>query len=183
MNSKLTLNDIDTNYVKKVYEQKYRKKRNIDGIKIIPIVNIPSEEGDFSELIRFQNGAVKQIPGFSVSQINRTRLLPNSIKAWHLHFKQDYIWYLSPYSHLLVGLWDLRKKSKTKGMTMRFIMGSGRSQLLYIPHGVAQGCMVLNNEPVDLYIFTNLPFDLKNLDEHRLPWDSLGTEFWKPQRD
>ncbi len=183
MNSKLTLNDIDTNYVKKVYDQKYYKKRKIDGVKIIPVYNIPSEEGDFSEVVRFQKGEAKLIPGFSIEQINRTRLLPNSIKAWHLHFKQDYIWYVSPFSHLIVGLWDMRKKSKTKGEVMRFVMGSGASQLLYIPHGVAQGCMVVSNEPVDLYIFTNLQFDLKNLDEHRLSWDSLGSDFWKPQRD
>lgn len=183
MNSKLTLNDIDANYVKKVYDQKYYKKRKIDGVKIIPIHNIPSEEGDFSEVIRFQKGEAKQIPGFFVSQMNRTRLLPNTVKAWHLHFKQDYIWYVSPFSHLIVGLWDLRKKSKTKGEVMRLVMGGGLSQLLFIPHGVAQGCRVVSYEPVDLYIFTNLHFDLKNLDEHRLPWDTLGAEFWKVQRD
>lgn len=183
MNSKLTLKDIIIKYRKKVYSQTYAQSTLLEGVKVHPIQNIPSEEGDFSEVIRFQKGEASLIPGFNVAQMNRTRLLPGSIKAWHLHFQQDYIWYISPFSHLIVGLWDLRKKSKTKGKTMRMVMGSGKSQLLYIPHGVAQGSMVVSRKPVDLYVFTNLPFDLKNLDEHRLPWDSIGSDFWKSKRD
>lgn len=183
MNSKLTSKDIILKYRKKVYDQKYIQSTLLQGVKIIPLHNIPSEEGDFSEVIRFQKGEVELIPGFKVAQINRTRLLPGSVKAWHLHFEQDYIWYVSPFSHLVIGLWDLRKKSETKGKTVRMVLGSGKSQLIFIPHGVAQGAMVVGREPVDLYIFTNLHFDLKNLDEHRLPWDSLGADFWKPKRD
>ncbi len=183
MNSKLTLKDIILKYRKKVYDQSYSQFNLLEGVKIVTLKNIPSEEGDFSEVMRFKKREVELIPGFNVAQINRTLLLPGSIKAWHLHFQQDYVWYISPFSHLVVGLWDLRKRSETKGKTMRMVMGAGKSQLLFIPHGVAQGAMVVSKEPVDLYVFTNLHFDLKNLDEHRLPWDSLGSDFWKPKRD
>ena len=183
MSSKLTARDIDPKYRKFVYSQDYTSTKSIKGVKIVPLHSISSEEGDFSEIIRLNKGNLVQLPFFKVAQVNRTRLLPGAIKAWHLHYRQDYVWYVSPFHHLVAGLWDLRKDSKTMGTTMRIVLGSGVSSLLFIPHGIAQGSIVVCNEPVDLYIFSNVQFDLKNLDEHRLPWDSLGKDFWSPQRD
>lgn len=180
----LSLKDISNKYRKKIYNQKYINKTTIDGVKIINLKSIPSEEGDLSEIVRINNKSeILSIPEFKVAQINRTRLLPNSIKAWHLHFKQDFIWYISPYNHLFVGLWDLRKGSKTEDKTMRIVLGGGQSQLLYIPHGVAQGTAVFENKPVDLFVFSNLEFNFNNLDEKRLPWDIKSKSFWLPKKD
>lgn len=108
---------------------------------------------------------------------------PGSIKAWHLHFKQDFVWYISPFDHLFVGLWDLRKNSKTKGKTMRIVLGFGKSELLFIPKGVAQGSSVFQSNPLDLYVFVNKKFNINHPDEKRLPWDSLGEDFWKAKKD
>ena len=179
----LTIGDIDEKNQKNIYKQNYISAHSIEGVKIIDLKNIPSEEGDFSEIVRLSKGKIKQIPDFEVVQINRTQLLPGSIKAWHLHFKQDFIWYVAPFDHLFVGLWDLRKKSKTNERTMRIILGAGKSQLLFIPKGVAQGAAVFQHLPLDLYVFSNQQFNIKNPDEKRLPWDSLGKEFWFPKKD
>ena len=183
-NKILTLNAISVKHRKKVYNQKYSLPTIIDGVKLIDLRSIPGEEGDLSEIIRVNiNGEISSIPGFKIAQLNRTRLIPNSVKAWHLHFKQDFVWYVSPYDHLFVGLWDLRKNSKTEDKTMRLILGGGQSQLLFIPHGIAQGSAVFQNKPVDLFVFSNTQFDLNNLDEKRLPWNSKGKNFWLPKRD
>lgn len=180
----LILNDISDKFKKKIYNQKYLETISIDGVKLINLESIPSEEGDLSEIVRINSkGETTSLPGFKIAQINRTRLIPHSIKAWHLHFKQDFLWYVSPYSHLFVGLWDLRKDSKTEDKTMRIVLGGGQSQLLFIPHGVAQGSAVFQNKPIDLYVFSNIQFDLKDLDEKRLPWDSKGKSFWLPKKD
>ncbi len=176
--------DIDKNIRTKVYSQNYLKHRTIKDVNIIKLQNIASEEGDFGELMRLnKNNTLQSIPGFKVAQINRTHLIPGSIKAWHLHYRQDEVWYACPSDHVLVGLWDVRVNSPTYGSTMRHVLGAGTSQLIHIPHGVAHGSVVLSSKPIELYVFVNMHFKIKNHDERRFPWDSLGADFWLPRKD
>lgn len=184
MTKVLNLEDIDESVRNKVYLQNYDKHEYIEGVKIIELVNYINEDGDFSEILRLNSvGEVEQIPGFKLAQINRTMLNPQSIKAWHLHFKQDEIFYIAPIFGLFVGLWDVRKNSPTAGKIMRIALGSGQSHLLYVPRGIAHGNANFTFEPIQLYYLTNNLFNPQTPDEHRIKWDALGTEFWKPQRD
>lgn len=184
MPKSLSIEDIDDKIKSKVYTQNYSKKTGIEGVRLIPLINHVGEEGDLSEIIKTDDhGNIIDFPGFTIVQINRTRLNPKSIKAWHLHFKQDEIWYVVPNAELLVGLWDVRKVSPTKNATMRIVLGGGGSPLLYIPRGVAHGSANLTNQAVELFYFVNQTFNLKDPDEHRIPWDAKGENFWTPQRD
>ncbi len=184
MTKTLTLADIEDNIQPKIYTQNYNFDTHIEGVKIIKLTNHIGEEGDFSEIMKLNStGEVKEVPGFKLEQINRTKLSPKSVKAWHLHFKQDEIWYIAPPYHVFVGLWDVRKSAKTVGKTMRIGLGGGESRLLYIPRGVAHGSANFSYEPVQLYYFTNEAFDPDNPDEKRINWDALGPEFWQPARD
>lgn len=183
MNKALTIDDIDEARRGEIYVQDYSAKPTIDGVKIIPVKNFIGEDGDFSEIIRLTNGEIEGIEGMKVAQVNRSKLLPGSIKGWHLHFEQEDIFYLPPSDSLLVGLWDLRKISGTSGVSMKITLGAGVSSLLYIPRGVAHGMVNISGEPIDLFYFVNSQFDAKNPDERRLPWDSLGADFWVPQKD
>lgn len=166
-----------------MYQAKYKREPRIEGVQIISLKDCITEDSVFAEVIRLKNGIIESIPHFRIVQINRVCLLPGAIKAWHLHFMQDEIWYVGLSDHLIVGLWDIRKKSKTVGRVEKFAMGAGTSQLLYIPHGVAHGSFVMINSPVELYVFVNKQFNIKNPDERRIPWDSQGTRFWMPQED
>lgn len=180
----LTIDDIDPTAVKKIYTQSYNKEELIEGVRLIQLDNHVSEEGDFCELIRLnENGALINLPFFKLTQINRTKLYSQSIKAWHLHFSQNEIWYISPADHLLVGLWDTRKESKTKLKTTRLVLGGGNSQLLFIPKGIAHGNRNLSTKSVELFYFVDKLFNVDDPDEKRLPWDILGADFWLPQRD
>lgn len=180
----LTLDDIDEQVKSKVYTQDYSKKEAIDGVKIVSLLHYPSEEGDFGEIIRLSgNGELEQVPGFKLTQINRTRLLPGSVKAWHLHLNQDEIWYLPPNSDLFVGLWDVRRNSRTNGNLTRLVIGGGKSELLFIPRGVSHGAANFTLTEADLFYLVNEKFDPKNPDELRIPWDAAGADFWKPKRD
>ena len=100
----LTLDDIDEKNRGKVYIQDYSAKPTIDGVKIIPIRNFVGEDGDFSEIIRMSDGKIEGIEDMKVAQVNRSRLLPNAVKGWHMHFEQEDIFYLPPSDSLLVGL-------------------------------------------------------------------------------
>lgn len=184
MSKILSLDDIDRNVRPKIYTQNYSKKPIIEGVKIINLTSHVGEEGDLSEIIKVGNqGEIEGISGFKIAQVNRTRLNPGSIKAWHLHFRQDEVWYLIPSGELLVGLWDVRKDSSTQGITMKLVLGGDNSQLLFIPNGVAHGSVNFIRQTVELFYFVNQRFDLKNPDEHRIPWDAKGADFWTPQRD
>ncbi|OGH18082.1 MAG: hypothetical protein A3F31_03740 [Candidatus Levybacteria bacterium RIFCSPHIGHO2_12_FULL_38_12] len=156
----------------------------MEGVKIVPLEIYLAEDGDFAEVVRInENGKLEQVPGFKLAQVNRTRLNPGSLKAWHLHLKQDEIWYVIPTGLLFVGLWDIRKDSPTNGVTMRIVLGGGKSSLLFIPQGVAHGSANFSHEEVHLFYFVNKQFNLNNPDEHRIPWDSKGADFWTPERD
>lgn len=181
---KLLKNDILNEIRNQITTADYTPEKIITGVKFIELENHILEEGDLSEVIRVNSrGFLNQVPHFKLAQMNRVRQNPNSIKAWHLHFNQDEVWYVAPSQHLFVGLWDVRKNSDTANLSMRLTLGGGRSMLLYIPRGIAHGSANFWLDPADLYSMVNRTFDPKKPDEMRLPWDSLGKEFWLPLKD
>lgn len=176
--------DIDKKYSSNIYIQDYSGKPTIEGVQIIPLKNMVGEDGDFAEVVRINDaGEIEQIPGLKVKQINRSSLHGNAIKAFHLHYRQDEIWHLIPSSKALIGLWDLREGSPTKGQTMRLTLGGGTAKLLYIPRGVAHGLRNLLDTPAELMYLVSELFNLEDPDERRLKWDSLGADFWESARD
>ena len=184
MTSPLSLSDLDKKLSEKIYRQNYGKKGKIEGVEMIPLAKHLAEDGDFAELIRLTDqGELEQVPGFKLAQVNRTKLNPGSLKAWHLHLAQDEIWYLIPSGLLFVGLWDLRKNSSMNGLTMRAVLGRGKSALWLIPRGVAHGSANFTTQAVDLLYFVENKFNKDNPDEYRLPWDSIGAHFWTPEKD
>jgi dTDP-4-dehydrorhamnose 3,5-epimerase len=168
---------------KSIYAQDYSPKTKIEGVEFVPVRNHPGDEGDFSEVLRLNDdGFLEAKPDFKLAQINRTKLFPHSIKAWHVHFRQDEMWYVSPWDHLFVGLWDLRQDSPTANQKMRIVLGCGQSQILFIPKGVAHGSANFAEKPLELFYFVNQRFDLSEPDEKRIPWDTIK-DFWTPERD
>ncbi len=184
MANSLTPGDIDASLREKVYQQNYTKKAKIDEIVYKELSNFVTEDGDFSELLRITpEGTLEHFPDFRLVQINRTKVYPNTVKGWHLHFKQDEIWHVLPTSHILVGLWDVRESSPSKGVSQKIVMGGGKAQLLYIPRGVAHGYANVTTKHADILYFVSNTFNIDDPDERRLPWDSLGPHFWQPARD
>ena len=184
MSDYLTENDIDESLAKNIYSQSYDNKPHIEGVVIYPLKNHVGEDGDLSEVLRFgENGSVEGIPGFHIAQINRTKYYPGTVKGWHLHLKQNDLWYIMPSSHLLVGLWDVRKNSPTRNISMKLALGGGNSNLLFIPKGVAHGAANISGRKSEMFYFVDQQFNAENPDERRIPWNSLGEDFWKPQRD
>lgn len=183
MSNYLTVDDIDESVKDKVYTQDYASKSLIEGVKIISLKDYTGEDSDFTEIIKInEQGYIEALPEFKIMQINRSYMYKNSVKAWHLHFKQDELWYVAPTFSIFVGLWDVRKNSPTKDQTMRVVLG-GKSQLLFIPRGVAHGAANFSNEPINIYYFVNQMFNINEPDERRIPWKALGQEFWTPIRD
>ena len=178
--SPLRPGEIEKTYRDRVTTQQYAKRPPIEGVQVLDLRLVIEDGGSFAELVRLdENGNLLAIPEFKVRQSSYSLVLPGSIKAFHLHYNQEDVWFVPPTDRLLIGLTDVRASSVTCGETMRLVMGAGRAQLLYVPRGVAHGCGNLGTAPATILYYVNQHFDAANPDEHRLPWDMLGKEFWE----
>lgn len=158
--------------------QSYDKSPKIEGVELKDLHRFVDDGGSFMELGRYDGGMLAGFPNFEVKQINYSQVLSGVIKAFHLHANQEDIWFVPPCDRVLVVLHDARKGSATEGTTMRFVMGDGKSQLLYIPRGVAHGYTNASDARAQLVYFVNQQFDPESPDEKRLPWDFVGKEVW-----
>lgn len=184
MNDPLSDEAIAADLRPKVFVQDYSPKPTIDGIKIIHLKNYVGENGDFCELMRLDaKGEWELLPGFTPRQINRSKQYTKAVKAWHLHYNQDEVWYVPPDEHLLLGLWDVREGSSTKGVLQKIPTGGGNSIAVYIPRGVAHGAANFSGKKANVFYFVSNVFDPANPDEHRLPWDAAGAEFWEAPKE
>lgn len=180
MRQRLSPDAIGSDFRDKVTTQEYTRKTPIEGVQIIDLRLMQDDGGSFAELVRFdEHGRLLQIPEFQVRQSSYSQVLPGAIKAFHLHYNQEDVWFVPPTDRLLIGLLDVREGSPTYGQSMRFVMGAGKAQLLYIPRGVAHGCGNLGNTSCTILYYVNQHFNLDSPDEHRLPWDILGEPFWQ----
>lgn len=179
MADSLQRNDIGKEYQNFIQVQDYTKKPVIQGVTIVEVKNFVGEDGDFSEVLRLTpEGMAEGFEDFKVRQINRSMVMPGTVKAWHFHLKQDEAQTVLPSDKLLIGLWDLREKSPTKDTTMRLTFGGGKSYMVFIPKGVAHGYMNLSQSPATVFYFVSQQFAVEDPDELRLPWDSIGPDFW-----
>jgi dTDP-4-dehydrorhamnose 3,5-epimerase len=166
-------------YQRQLSTQDYTSVKPIDGVEMIQLRQMLDDGGDFMELVQLSpQGDLAAKPSMHVSQVNYSRVLPGAIKAFHLHFNQEDVWFVPPTDRLLVGLVDVRQGSPTYQQRMRFVLGGGQTRMVYIPRGVAHGAANVWQQPAQLMYFVNQQFSLDEPDERRLPWDVCGADFW-----
>lgn len=173
---------VGPDYRPQVTTQNYGARPKIDGVSVVDLALFSDEGGDFCELARFNpDGSLAAIPGYHPAQSSYSYMDPGTIKAWHLHSRQDDLWFVPPHDRLLVGLLDTREGSESYGTSIRLTLGAGKARLLLIPRGVAHGAANLSSRPAHIVYMANAAFDPQQPDEHRLPWDILGPDFWTIQ--
>lgn len=176
----LTKEHIGQEFENELSVQDYTKKPTIEGVQLINLQMFVDDGGALAEIARYDDsGNYKLIPEFKVRQVTFSQMLPGTIKAFHLHYNQEDLWFILPGDRLLIGLFDARKDSPTYRHQMRFVMGAGRAQVLYIPRGVAHGLANPYDKVANMIYQVNQAFDPDQPDEHRLPWDTLGEDFWQ----
>jgi dTDP-4-dehydrorhamnose 3,5-epimerase len=174
-----------TPQAKQVFQvQSYAPAPTIDGVQITSLTRHHDDGGSLTELARLVDGTPQSVPGFTVRQVNFSEIEPDAIKAFHLHTRQTDVWFVPPTDRVLLVLADVRKGSRTEGVTMRFMLGNGASRLVRIPPGVAHGARNLGAATGRIIYFTDLHFsaDPADCDEGRLPWDYLGAAVWDVTR-
>lgn len=163
-----------------ITQQRYDSKTIIDGVELIQLKWNADDGGNFSEIWRLKHGQVEgTAQPFEAKQISMSVLAPQTVKAYHLHYLQDDMWYVPPTQRLLANLIDIRAGSPTERVHMRLTLGGGKNQLLRIPAGIAHG--IANPYQHDMFMIyaTSSQFDPVNPDEYRLPWDAFGEDIWQ----
>jgi dTDP-4-dehydrorhamnose 3,5-epimerase len=164
--------------------QSYAPRPTIDGVEIVELKRFADDGGAMTELARLVDGSPQALAGFVMRQINFSEIEPGAIKAFHLHTRQTDVWFVPPGDRVMLVLADVRAGSRTEGVSMRFMLGSGASRLVRIPPGVAHGARNLGAATGRIIYFTDLHFspDPAECDEGRLPWDHLGADIWEVTR-
>lgn len=175
----LTRADLDPERTRDLTTQTYARKPAIEGVRVIELRRFTEDGGSFAELLRVDGGKPAGLENFEIKQINYSDMEPGAIKAWHLHYNQEDLWFVPPLGKLVVGLFDCRRASASNGVSMRLVLGDGRAQALLIPRGVAHGVANLSASRQILIYIVNQPFSAEAPDEQRLDPFLLGRDFWQ----
>jgi len=179
MTNALTSASISPHHLEAVTRQDYEPQARIEGVEIVDLRVLTDDGGSFLEMARFDDvGNLLSLPGVKPRQMNYSLVMPGAVKAWHLHYKQEDVWFVPPEQRLLLGLYDCRSGSPTEDDSMRVVLGGGRGRLIRIPMGVAHGCANVGTTPASIIYFVTQTFDIEDADEQRLPWDHFGADFW-----
>jgi len=171
---------IGRQYQQSISTQSYQSKSVIEGLEIKTLTLHSDDGGNFSEIFRVTQGNVEGFEKpFEVRQVSMSVLTPSTIKAFHLHYNQEDIWYVPPFDRLLANFIDVREDSPTFQNQVRLVLGGGKSYVVRIPQGVAHGVANIYQRNMTLFYATSSQFDSAAPDEQRLPWDHFGTEIWE----
>ena len=104
---------------------------------------------------------------------------PEPIKAFHWHRKQWDYWDVIS-GNTRVVLVDLREDSPTAGAVQVLMVGEDAPRVVAIPPLVAHGYQCLGLHDVHLVYYVTEPYDVRNPDEGRIPWDDPRIAFdWR----
>jgi dTDP-4-dehydrorhamnose 3,5-epimerase len=166
-------------YVSQVTTQAYGQSSQIEGVQRLPLTLHADDGGNFMEIFRISNEQIEGLDQpFVVRQISLSVMMPGVVKAYHLHEKQDDLWFVPPGNRLLVNLHDVREDSPSFDVHMRLVLGGGQSSLLRVPAGVAHGVGNPYHKAMTLIYATNQQFNPNQPDEQRLPWDAFESDVW-----
>jgi dTDP-4-dehydrorhamnose 3,5-epimerase len=138
----------------------------IQDVKVKNLRVIPDERGHLMEILR------RDDPLFETfGQVYLTTTYPGVIKAWHFHKKQnDNIAVVKGMLKLV--LYDDREGSPTRGELNEFFLGEHNPLLVHVPRNVYHGWKCTGSEEAYVVNCVTEPFNYKEPDEHRLPFDS-----------
>ena len=149
----------------------------IDGVVIKQLKHIVDERGFLMEMLRNDDPFFQQF-----GQVYLTSCNPGYVKGWHFHKKQvDH--FVVAHGTARIVLYDQRKDSKTHGKLNEFIMGNDNKILIRIPAGVMHGFECVGSEPCSIINIPNLPYNYKEPDEIKIPFDSPDIPYtWKAKK-
>jgi dTDP-4-dehydrorhamnose 3,5-epimerase len=157
----------------------------IDGVMLKSFQLHTDQRGYFLEQLKrgdLDDEGRPFLPEQSFAQMSRSLAYarggnpPELIKAFHWHKRQWDYWDIVK-GNARVVLVDLRADSPTKGRTQVVMAGENAPKMIAIPPLVAHGYQVLDLRDVLLCYYVTEPYDPKQPDEGRIPWNDPRIAF------
>lgn len=155
-----------------IIEDTLPKESPIAGVQIKQLVSHGDDRGFFREIVRKSDEFFFE-GGFG--QWSHSKMVKNTVKAWHYHHAQYDWWYL-PIGLVETVLYDNREESPTYQTKVVLRMGeksvygeNAHEVCVKIPPGVLHGCKVLS-DTAHLFYITSMTYDPN--EEGRFPYDS-----------
>lgn len=105
----------------------------IDGVRIIPLKQIPDERGKVMRMLRRSDPHFKEF-----GEVYFSVVLPGVVKGWHLH-RRMVINYAVPHGRIKLVLYDDRPASPTRGQVQELFLGPDNYHLVSVPPFVWNG--------------------------------------------
>jgi dTDP-4-dehydrorhamnose 3,5-epimerase len=135
----------------------------IDGVGVKDLKVIPDQRGRLMEILRCDDELFE-----AFGQVYMTTAYPGVVKAWHYHTNQTDNWAVVQ-GMALVGLYDPREGSPTRGHVNAFYMGVHNPILLQIPAGVMHGFKCVSETEAIVINIPTQPYNRESPDELRAP--------------
>ncbi len=149
----------------------------IDGVHVKPLKVIPDQRGRLMEIFRCDDELFERF-----GQVYMTTAYPGVVKAWHYHEHQTDNWAVVQ-GMALVGLYDQREGSPTRGHVNAFHAGVHNPIFIQIPPGVMHGFKCISQEEAIVVNVPTLPYNREQPDELRAPADDPSIPFDWARRD
>ena len=125
----------------------------IDGVKVIPLKQIPDERGKIMHMLRSDDPHFEEF-----GEIYFSFAHPGVVKGWHEHTKQTQNYAVIQGMIKLV-LYDNRKDSSTYKEVMEVFIGEDNYQLARIPIGIFNGYKAIGTKTVIVANCATLPHE------------------------
>ncbi len=146
----------------------------IEGVGVRSLRRIHDDRGWLMEILR------SDWPEFEkFGQVYITTCEPGVVKAWHFH-KLQHDMFVPVRGNALVGLYDARDGSPTRGVLQEVEVWEKEPKMVKIPPGVYHGFTPLDESEIWVVNTPTNLFNYKQPDEYRMPWDDPEIGFqWR----
>lgn len=147
---------------------------DVEGVSVRPLRRIHDDRGWLMEIFR------SDWPEFQkFGQTYMTTCRPGVVKAWHYH-KLQWDHFVPIRGNALIGLYDSREGSPTKGNLMEVEVLEKEPRFVRIPPLVYHGFTPLDDQEIWVVNTPTELYDYKQPDEYRLEWDDPGIGYmWR----
>lgn len=144
-------------------ERRGRSGAMIDGVRIVPLVQIVDERGKIMHMLK------RTDPHFiGFGEIYFSCAWPGTVKAWHIHRSMT-VNNAVISGHAKLVLYDRRPGSPTNGRLQEIFLGESNYVLVQIPPGIANGYKAYGDKLVVLANCATEPHDPDEM--QRIPHD------------
>lgn len=145
------------------------RKYGLEGVATYDLKVLPDERGFFAEALR--RDWTELLGDEWIAQVNVSYGYPGVIRAWHRHVRGQADIFLIVQGAMKICAYDDASGSPSIGALAEVIASEDKPQLVKVPGHYWHGTKTIGYKPSLTVYFVTKPYDYKNPDEQRRPWN------------